>query len=134
MEAGHRLTETQRQNVVALIEALESGKYRQTKGSLRSAEGHCPIGVMCELSGLGTWEPWQDTDKFLFAIEYDGIIWRRLNFAPITVMYHYGMHQDFSEQIVSLNDRGGVSFADIARKLRIWLGKGAPQDMSIRGL
>lgn len=135
MEAEHRLTERQMQNVVALIEALESGKYRQVKRSLRSAEGYCVTGVMCEISGLGTWEPYDSTDKFHFAINYhDGDIWRWLNFAPYDVVNHYGMPLDFSAQIVYLNDHVGVSFADIARRLRIWLDNGAPRDMSIREL
>lgn len=39
------------------IEALESGRYKQTNGVLRrKGEGFCCLGVLCDLSGLGEWQ------------------------------------------------------------------------------
>lgn len=42
------------------LEALRSGKYRQTTGRLRREEkegtGYCCLGVLCDLSGLGEWQ------------------------------------------------------------------------------
>lgn len=41
------------------IEALESGEYNQTKGFLKTSEGHCCLGVLCDLyakkTGKGVW-------------------------------------------------------------------------------
>jgi hypothetical protein len=41
------------------IDALRSGKYKQTIGTLKSSTGHCCLGVLCELyienTGVGTW-------------------------------------------------------------------------------
>jgi hypothetical protein len=34
------------------IEALRSGEYQQTFGALRDNDGHCCLGVLCEVSGL----------------------------------------------------------------------------------
>jgi hypothetical protein len=33
------------------IKALESGKYPQAKNTLRSKEGYCCLGVLCEVAG-----------------------------------------------------------------------------------
>lgn len=33
------------------VEALRSGKYTQTTGTLRSRDGHCCIGVLAEVAG-----------------------------------------------------------------------------------
>ena len=33
-------------------DALRSGKYKQTKNYLKTTEGHCCLGVLCEIQGL----------------------------------------------------------------------------------
>lgn len=52
----------------AWVEALRSGQYQQGTGALRAeGGGYCCLGVLCDLSKLGTWsgtryctttEPW----------------------------------------------------------------------------
>ena len=37
------------------VEALRSGKYKQTRKRLRDETGFCCLGVACEVSGLGRW-------------------------------------------------------------------------------
>lgn len=37
------------------ITALRSGKYKQTRGSLKDSEGYCCLGVLCELSPFEDW-------------------------------------------------------------------------------
>lgn len=41
----------------AWVKALRSGKYKQTKGRLRSVDdgGMCCLGVGCDISKLGKW-------------------------------------------------------------------------------
>lgn len=34
------------------LQALESGKYNQTQNYLKTSEGHCCLGVACEVAGL----------------------------------------------------------------------------------
>lgn len=34
------------------IEALRSGKYKQTRQILRDGNGHCCLGVLCEVAGI----------------------------------------------------------------------------------
>lgn len=50
------------ENAKKWVEALRSGKYAQTHGSLRNTEddgenpvGFCCLGVACDVSGLGRW-------------------------------------------------------------------------------
>lgn len=33
------------------VEALRSGKYKQTSGHLKDKRGYCCLGVLCEISG-----------------------------------------------------------------------------------
>lgn len=42
------MTPEQHQNVKKWIEALRSGKYKQTAGCLHDSHGHCCLGVACE--------------------------------------------------------------------------------------
>lgn len=37
------------------IEALRSGKYQQTAGTLRNNDGFCCLGVLCDVMG-STWD------------------------------------------------------------------------------
>ncbi len=37
------------------VEALRSGRYKQTKKRLHKDDGYCCLGVLCELSGLSQW-------------------------------------------------------------------------------
>lgn len=34
------------------VEALRSGKYKQTRGTLKNNEGFCCLGVLCEINGI----------------------------------------------------------------------------------
>lgn len=38
------------------VKALRSGKYWQSRGSLKGFRGYCCLGVLCDISGLGSWE------------------------------------------------------------------------------
>lgn len=38
------------------ISALRSGRYKQCKRVLNNGEGMCCLGVLCDISGLNTWE------------------------------------------------------------------------------
>lgn len=40
----------------ALIEALRSGKYKQTRGTLADETGMCCLGVLCDIWIDGDWE------------------------------------------------------------------------------
>jgi hypothetical protein len=44
------------------LDTLELKKYPMSRGSLRDEKGYCPLGVLCELSGLAEWtkDPYVD--------------------------------------------------------------------------
>ena len=49
------------------IEALESGKYKQAAGVLFDGEGHCCLGVLCEVLGE---KPEREHEDYSY--QYDG--------------------------------------------------------------
>lgn len=95
------------------IEALVSGGYKQAKGSLRTEDGYCCLGVLCDLhSKANTDNSWCATG---YASEY-----RYMGFStalPQAVMNWAGVDdQDPTvggAMLSNLND-GGTSFAQIA--------------------
>ena len=46
------------------VEALRSGKYRQTTGVLRDRDGFCCLGVLCDISETGKWEQGNDGEWY----------------------------------------------------------------------
>lgn len=62
----------------AWVARLRSGKYKQAVGSLKTAKGHCCLGVLCELYNdtlkkPQSWEPaMQDRDGKVTEWEYKG--------------------------------------------------------------
>lgn len=38
------------------VEALESGRYKQGRFSLRTDNKYCALGVACDVSGIADWE------------------------------------------------------------------------------
>lgn len=38
------------------VEALRSGKYKQGKRALKTKNGYCCLGVLCDISNLGEWK------------------------------------------------------------------------------
>ena len=42
-------------NLRKWVEALRSGKYKQTRGALRDGDAFCCLGVACDISGTGKW-------------------------------------------------------------------------------
>lgn len=55
------------------VAALRSGEYQQAKEWLKTNDGFCCLGVLCDISGLGTWatEPCEGVyAKHLGAVAY----------------------------------------------------------------
>jgi hypothetical protein len=92
------------------IEALESGKYPQTRGRLKNRQGYDFLGVACELSGLSRFEDSGDGDGF----KYLG----NATFPSSQVLDYYPPFTTaFMRMLAGLNDDGG-SFKEIAARLR----------------
>lgn len=79
------------------VEALRSGKYKQTKGKLRTPKGYCCLGVLCDISGISKWELGNEiTGEY----RYD----RSRNFLPMSVKERTGIN--IQQDLVLMNDNG----------------------------
>lgn len=90
------------------VEALRSGEYTQTTGRLRDMDGHCCLGVLCDVSGRGRWEGESYvTDIAAYLIPYD-------------VADAAGIDADRQDDLARFNDSGGLTFAQIADEIEKW--------------
>lgn len=99
------------------VAALRSGKYPQAKKALRTANGFCCLGVLCDISGLGKW-----SDEI--ASNFDGPnqheFLGRSNFLPEEVQKWAGMKTSDGASFVDtqgltvLNDQLNFDFSKIA--------------------
>ncbi len=90
-----------------LVAALRSGKYQQSRKTLRNSTGFCCLGVACDISGISEWD-----DKY----EYDGCE----SILPKSVMEYYGfcssggwLKNGDEIGLAKMND-AGKSFDEIA--------------------
>ena len=105
--------EEQKQHRAELVEALLSGKYKQTKGALRIGDKFCCLGVACDVSRLGKWK----VNNYL----------NKRDYLPNEVMDYYGFKSvdgsylsstEFSVlSLINLNDNG-ISFEEIAAVIK----------------
>jgi len=98
------------------VKALRSGKYKQTKHSLKDDNGYCCLGVLCEISGMGEFKKREELLKnkfyqYITETETDGVV------LPALVMSWSGIQSvdgDFrDENLTAMNDCG-FSFKKIA--------------------
>ena len=111
------------------IDALKSGKYRKTTGTLMTLtqkdkpKGYCCLGVYCMLSGQ-KWrskENWTDNRKAYFGKLQD----TELNIAQTRKLKLYGQLGDFKkprtvkrkmiDHLAELNDSTKMSLAEIGK-------------------
>lgn len=84
------------------VEALRSGKYEQATGWLREGNRYCCLGVLCDISGQGEWEPINNPTQGYKYLGYVAVMPEEI--------------AQFGEQettLVLMNDRG-KPFTDIA--------------------
>jgi len=102
------------------IEALESGKYSQTTNNLKTSEGFCCLGVLCEITKEETGLEWTDWDKSSSSICGHTVS------LPGEVQDIAGMHTSCGvlplhlfrgKSLTSLND-DGKTFSEIAQIIR----------------
>lgn len=84
------MNQTQHDNVIRLCETLEAGTYKKGTDMLKnnSDNSYCCLGVACDISGLGTWEPQPGTNYTDYVIEGDGF--SHTCGLPRKVMEYYG--------------------------------------------
>jgi hypothetical protein len=101
----------------AWVQALESGKYPQTRNHLKDDNGYCCLGVLCEVLAVPNVR--EDDGAYIFNNEARAVL-------PPEVGDFIGMEvsggsmmdiRSSSLPLAALNDRG-VTFKEIARTLR----------------
>ena len=96
------MTEEQKTNILNLIEALKT--YPKVKDSLRTADGFCCIGVLCELNGYISHPP-DVYDETNYIYEFgngvaNDIVMPYDIFSNLTGLSKLDMHK-----LMTLNDR-----------------------------
>lgn len=86
--------------ILRWLEALESGKYEQGFGRLRSRNKFCPLGVLADIYDDTRWY----NDK------YDG----QMTYLPEYIK----MHRWDQVEIVLLNDENKLSFRQIVKIIK----------------
>lgn len=94
------------------VQALESGKYKQTKDQLQDSTGFCCLGVLCDIINPEGWykdyqafnHPLADTDTYCEMINED--LQEQLK--------HYNIS---AKNLAYMND-GGSSFLEIAEEIK----------------
>jgi hypothetical protein len=113
------------ENVRAWVDALRSGAYQQGRLALRTPDDEfCCLGVACDVSGLGEWEPSEGlyTDlRYVIRDEHDEVVTRAGAYLPGPVRDWLGIESDNPklgvEQVnsaVNANDMLGWTFDQIA--------------------
>ena len=100
------------------LNALRSGEYSQTRGFLRTIEGFCCLGVLCDLYAKETGTEWKDNYDFA-----NSSFLGELATLPEKVMKWSGLKEPnpYSENwgsLASLNDEGKefTKIADVIEK------------------
>lgn len=109
------------------VEALESGKYPQTKGRLRDSDGFCCLGVLCELAVAdGVAKSEEHKLRSFSQWRYQDATGGDLSFSrlPVVVKEWAGMNSEGGtrsgrkRKLWELNDNSGYSFKRIAKVIR----------------
>lgn len=106
------------------MNALRSGEYSQTKGCLRTKNGFCCLGVLCDLYSKETGTGWEEFKEDEALSTYSTFL-EEIATLPKEVMEWSGLNQPnpYSENwgsLASLND-GGTEFLKIADVIEKYL-------------
>jgi hypothetical protein len=96
------------------VAALLSGEYQQTSATLRSETGFCCLGVACDVSGAGTWEPIDNGTQHRYNLADDS----RVSFVPQALADKIGLRGETQHVLSIMNDSSGASFAEIAQYIQ----------------
>lgn len=115
-------------NTRALVNALRSGEYQQTRSVLRRGDSYCCLGVACDISGKGRWVECLDMSNLGYDTpgqragwdrQVSGPYYAETSFLPHEVTDWLGWKNrnpvvtSDGRTLASLND-AGYSFAQIA--------------------
>lgn len=82
------------------VEALRSGRYAQGQAQLRRQDDYCCLGVLCDLSGLGSWK--RVGDNGYYEVGHD----LRAGMPPDAVTTWAGLSALEANRLSVMNDEG----------------------------
>lgn len=93
------------------IKALRSGEYKQSAGFLKTGHGFCCLGVLCDVSGYGEWQPYDEggIEKYSTVIDHAAI-----SYPPSVVSRDAGLNTDLESDLSFMNDHEFKTFGEIA--------------------
>lgn len=92
------------------LAALRSGKYKQTSKYLRTEEGYCCLGVLCDLVAP---DQWGVSNSISGAITHGNNPYSGVGYPSSKVLEQVGIDDSDCKDLARLNDMG-KSFAEIA--------------------
>jgi hypothetical protein len=102
-----------------LLEALESGEYKQGKDRLRTLSNNtfCCLGVACDVYDIKNNKSMWRQEEHYNRITYSGYV----ILPPVSVLNEYAISDSTMRMMMNWNDIKGFSFIEIAAKLRkLW--------------
>lgn len=103
------------------LAALRSGEYKQAEGHLRTENGFCCLGVMCDVFDSTRWLEQEKDNEQIFSYKPLEGTYNTINYLPAHVAREFGLYGDNPDiyigneykQAAIFNDNG-KSFAAIA--------------------
>jgi hypothetical protein len=101
-----------RKNRAEWFAAMRSGEYEQTTHRLKTPEGYCCFGVLCDLAvkrGLGKWiHPSTDDSRAYSWYKGNGEDNSNSEMAPISLVQSVGIPYWNPEMFAEMNDTGST--------------------------
>ena len=107
-------------NEAKLVEALESDRYKQGRGHLHVKDCFCPLGVACDISGIGHWGKVGNDVHYYYFTDKNEVPMKDI--LPASVEDWLEWRPCHVREIIDLNDEEGATFKDIAQ----WIRDGKP--------
>ena len=101
------------------LQALESGEYKQARGSLRKGNAFCCLGVACDVSGMGKWKACDVSIRHTFHTGTESV----LSNLPLNVRIQLNLRSEVGkysdeQSLVQLNDSDHMALEEIAAFIR----------------
>jgi hypothetical protein len=96
------------------LDALRSGNYQQCQRQLRHNDGYCCLGVLCDISEMGSWKNPDNDKEFEFAYA-DGLTESAILPKPIRELV--GISDTLQHSLICKNDNNEADFNTIANFL-----------------
>lgn len=99
------------------LEALRSGEYNQSKHQLRSKDGYCCLGVLCDVyrkeTGLLEWVEKDNYFSIMGTTNFTTLNEDVMNWAELPINSPMVSYNSIKRLLTAMNDNG-ISFNEIA--------------------